>query len=670
MYDTVMRVSLFMVLVACGRPPPSPTSPSPSPEPDPAPQATGPADPAPAPKPVTDANPTVLDAGQKQRDAARVPLVASLVDAFYNDSPRFTPDGKRVLFSSNRGGLPQLYLGDVGKPDGAPLAITHGTERAGGAIVSRDGKSIVFQRDAGADENWALYRVGIDGKGEVNLTPDGTYNRTLPYEPANKPGTLFYSQSQVKSPAAELVMLPLAGGAPKVIYTDPAPTFLIETTADGKRALMIRWNSASDLVVIEVDTPSGKARRVFPAEGKKVAVNDARYSPDGTTMYIASDDGAEGNFVYAFDLAGKTLATYRQSDPATAFVQTLQVSPRGDRIAILINAGNRSEARVLDKRLAVVSKVKTPLGSLEIMPFSADGSRFGISVSAFEAPPEAYTVNPTTGALAALRKDARKGVDSLAPVTSSIETVKAHDGLSLPINQFLPKLDGTKRPVIVSFHGGPSWSYQVRWNPAARFFTSLGYVYLEPNVRGSTGFGRAFEMADDREKRADWLKDLETVNAWVKAQPWADPSRVVVSGGSYGGYTVLMALTRQPKLWRAGVNLFGVADLFTFLKSTDQAIRVGFIDEFGDLDKDKALLMQFSPMRDVDKIIAPLFVYAGANDPRVPRSESDLIVKALRTRNIPIEYMVSANEGHSLDRRENRIEFMTRMARFLEDHVK
>jgi dipeptidyl aminopeptidase/acylaminoacyl peptidase len=312
-----------------------------------------------------------------------------------------------------------------------------------------------------------------------------------------------------------------------------------------------------------------------------------------------------------------------------------------------------------------------PLGSIDAMPFSPDGSRFGLTISAPEGPPDVYSVNPTTGVITALRKDARSGLDGLPAITSAIENIKAHDGLTIPINTYLPKqLDGKKRPVIVSFHGGPSWSYQVRWNATAKYLASLGYILIEPNVRGSTGFGRAYEMADDREKRADWLKDLETVNTWVKAQPWADASRVVVSGGSYGGYTVLMALTRQPKLWRAGINLFGVADLFTFLKSTDQAIRAAFVDEFGDLDKDKALLEKFSPMHQVDNIVAPLFVYAGANDPRVPRSESDLVVLGLRKRNIPVEYMVSNNEGHSLDRRENKVEFFTRMARFLEDHLK
>lgn len=156
----------------------------------------------------------------------------------------------------------------------------------------------------------------------------------------------------------------------------------------------------------------------------------------------------------------------------------------------------------------------------------------------------------------------------------------------------------------------------------------------------------------------------------VDAKMPPDPAPVVVWGQSYGGYTTLMALTRQPTAWRAGVDLYGVADLKKFLRTTDAAIRRVFGTEFGDLDKDGPLLDQFSPMRDADKIVAPLFVYSGQNDPRVPRSESDAIVRALRARQIPVEYMVAANEGHTVDRRETKIELLTRTARFLAEAMK
>ena len=270
-----------------------------------------------------------------------------------------------------------------------------------------------------------------------------------------------------------------------------------------------------------------------------------------------------------------------------------------------------------------------------------------------------------------LRKDVRAGVSSLPALSVAIEDVTSFDGLTMPVNVYLPSVEGTRKlPVLVSFHGGPAFSAAVRWNPFTRFFTALGYAVVEPNVRGSSGFGIAYAMADNREKRADWLQDVAAVNAWVKAQPWCDAERVVVFGGSYGGYTTLMAMTRQPTLWRAGVDLFGMADLRTSILSSSAASRNAWVAEYGDVEGDTAVLQEFSPMRDVDKIVRPLFVYAGANDPRVSRSQDDAIVKALRARDVPVEYMLAGNEGHGSDRRENKIELMTRMARFLEDALK
>jgi dipeptidyl aminopeptidase/acylaminoacyl peptidase len=198
-----------------------------------------------------------------------------------------------------------------------------------------------------------------------------------------------------------------------------------------------------------------------------------------------------------------------------------------------------------------------------------------------------------------------------------------------------------------------------------RFLVSLGYAVVEPNVRGSTGFGRAFEEADNQERRTQALADVATVNAWTNAQPWCDPNRVAIWGASYGGYTTLMALTRTPTAWRAGVDLYGPADLLALLRGIPEDARVGAAAEFGDPNTQAAMLTELSPIRDVERIVAPLFVYAGQNDPRVPRRESDTIVQAMRDREMHVEYMVAADEGHNVERRDNQIELMTRTARFL-----
>jgi dipeptidyl aminopeptidase/acylaminoacyl peptidase len=388
---------------------------------------------------------------------------------------------------------------------------------------------------------------------------------------------------------------------------------------------------------------------------------------------VATDGGADQALVIAFDSKTlKEVGRYAETKPATAEISWIAVAKKGNLLALNVIAGNRTETRILDaSTLKPKIDIKLPLGSGFIGDFSEDGKRLPLERSAPDAPSDIHVLDVTTGALTPLRKEPRPSIPELATVEAQLVEIAAHDGLKIPTNVYLPSSVARKKlPAIVSYHGGPSGVSVVRWDPIARFFLGLGYAWVEPNVRGSGGFGRTFEMADNGAKRSEAFKDIETAGRWVGAQPWADKNKLVVYGGSYGGYTTLIGLTRQSDLWRAGVDLFGIANLPTFLKTTSGTIREIFKTEFGDLEKDADLLNEQSPLRQADKIVDPLFVYAGANDPRVPKSESDLIVKALRERDVPVEYMVAGDEGHSLSRRENRIALASRVARFLETELR
>ncbi|HEX4422032.1 MAG TPA: prolyl oligopeptidase family serine peptidase [Kofleriaceae bacterium] len=653
--------------------------------------ATGSAGPPTAP--AADATPpTALTDAQNQQDAETAPLARSIVDAYPNWNGFFSnlvaswsPDGTRIVFGSVRDGSPEIYAADPAKPADPPAAITRGPERALWAGYTPDGKSLLFLRDTKGDENHHIWRVNPDGTGATDLTPGEPWHRGEPIVPRGRPDVMLYSASRVSDPSTVLYEHPFTGPE-RSVYINPRPGGLADVSTDGKHALFLDVHSAADVALLDIELSTSTARQIYPAEPvmtpthpnpprPQAGIHSAVYSPDGARIYFSTDEGAESSVVLAFDArTAKQVARYVNAAPRGAPI-ALVASPAGDRIAAGIDAGNHGELRLLDaKTLAVTRTVKVPLGDVQVGTFRPDGKQLSILISQPDHPADVYAVDTATGDLHPLRDDQRAGLDTLPKLTAAIATVPAFDGLQIPVNVYLPAADPKaasdkaavqRRPTIVIFHGGPASSYAVRWSPYARFFVSLGYAVLEPNVRGSTGFGRAYEMADNREKRADWLKDLATVNAWTKAQPWCDPERVVVWGQSYGGYTTLMALTRQPTLWRAGVDLYGVADLKKFLQTTDAQIRSAFVTEFGDLDKDGDLLDKFSPMRDADKIVRPLFVYAGQNDPRVPRTESDAVVRALRGRNVPVEYMVAANEGHTVDRRDTKIELLTRTARFL-----
>ncbi len=616
--------------------------------------------------------PTVLSTAQRQKDAAAAPRVRALLDAFENTSGVLSPDGKQLLFRSNRDGLPELYLGDVARPGAPPRKLAGGGERIASAIFTRGGRSVLFRSDHGADESFHIFLLRLDSGAVTDLTPSPLW-RDSPLVPRDRPDTMVYSARQGDL-ASSIHVQSLSGGAPRQAYLDPAPGIAVDVSADATRALMIR-EALAGRELIEVDLATGQARLLSPDRRHPARILGAAYSPDGARVYVASDGGGELGSLVALDRAsGAPIAEHRLQ--ATGAVGAVIPSPRGDRVAILVDAGSHSTVRVLDARtLALHREVTTPLGTASLgtgnevrMPlgggaFAPDGRRFVLGLSRPDAPDDLFLADTESGAIEPLRREPRAGLSALQPIAASIERVPAFDGKSIPVNVYVPK-DGRRHATLVYFHGGPDGATSFQWNAWTRVFAMHGFAVIEPNIRGSTGFGRAWEIADDREKRADAMRDVESVNRWARAQPWCDPDRLVAYGGSYGGYVVLMALTRQPRLWSAGVDLAGIADLITLL---DGGGPRRYIAEFGDPKRDLALLQAFSPLGDAGRIVAPLFVYQGQNDTRVPRAQADAIVGALREHRIPVEYMVAANEGHTVAHRENQVEFLTRVLRFLDE---
>ena len=663
------------LLGACGcaaqTPPPglAPDKPAPAPA---APTATAPAASVPPAAATAEVTADPPRPGDPDRDAALDKLALAVVDAHTNGEPAFSRDGKKVLFTSDRDGLPQLYVKDLGK-GGATTRLVTTTERTFSAQALPDGKSVLFVSDRGADENFSFFRVDLDGKNLVELTPANKLHRDQAFVVDGKPDTVFYSARAAADVGTTVYAASVtAPGEEKVLYKDDKPGFLIDVSRDAKWGLYRRYLTRSENYLILLELATGVTRPLYPTSGK-VSIWAAQLSADGKSVFLATDGGAEQTLLLALDTAtGKELARYVERKPATATIPAIEVAKKGNLVALSVNAGNHGEVRLLDAvTLKPKATVTTPLGDGRIAAFSEDGKRLGLEWSTPAQPNDVYAVDTRTGKVAAILTDARPELDRLPAMDASIVEIDAFDGRKIPTNVYLPAgAQGKKLPVIVLYHGGPAASSTIAWQPWARFFTSLGYAWVEPNVRGSNGFGRAFEEADNGPKRLDAFKDVETAGRWVAAQPWADKDRLVVMGGSYGGYTVLIGLTRFPDLWRAGVDMVGVVNLRTMLATTTGLIREVFVLEFGDLEKDAAFLDSISPLRDADKIVDPLFVYQGQQDPRVPRAESDQIVRALRARRVPVEYMVAANEGHSLDRRENQLEFYTRVARFLDTYLK
>jgi dipeptidyl aminopeptidase/acylaminoacyl peptidase len=620
------------------------------------------------------ADPTRLTTEQRAKDSANAPRIRAMLEAYQNFGGVLSPDGTKLLFRSDRGGVSEVYLADVAHPEAPATKLVAGPERVASAVFSRDGKRVVFRKDSGADENFHVLAIGVDGTGLVDLTPSEPLWRDAPLLPRARPELIVYGARKPTDYASMLVIQEL-GGTPRVAYREAGPGTIVDVLPDASHALWFREASTGGHELAEIDIATGKARAI---SDEPAMLTTGAYSADGTRIYVATDHGTETHVVEVRDRATlAVIATYVQDVPASAEIVAIVPSPRGDRVAIMVDAGNRSAVRILDaKTLAVLADVSVPIGTAGLGvitetrvrlgggSFSDDGTHFTINLSVPDVPDDIYLVEAATGAATPLRHEVRAGLDKLPRIETSIANVVAFDGLAIPTNVYLPAHWTERMPVLVSLHGGPDASTPLQWNAWTRVFTASGYVVLEPNIRGSTGFGRAYARADDREKRFDALRDIASVNAWARTQPWCDPKRLVITGASFGGYYTLMALSHQPTLWSAGMDLVGPSELASML--TGGGIPRRYVQELGDPVADAKLLADLSPIHSVDRIVAPLFVYQGANDGRVPRANSDRIVRALRERGVPVEYMLATNEGHSVARVDNEVELLARMLRFLD----
>jgi dipeptidyl aminopeptidase/acylaminoacyl peptidase len=224
-------------------------------------------------------------------------------------------------------------------------------------------------------------------------------------------------------------------------------------------------------------------------------------------------------------------------------------------------------------------------------------------------------------------------------------------------------------PVVVNIHGGAEMQYKPTFNTVIQFLVNQGFAVFSPNVRGSSGYGKIFNHLDDVEKRVDAIHDLKYAHKWLVESGKIEPKRIAVYGGSYGGFMTLAVLTTFPNLWAAGIDLYGMANFITFLQNTGPWRRRERAFEYGDPVKDADFLRELSPIYKADRIVAPLLVVHGANDPRVPKTETDQIVEALRKRGVAVEYLLFNDEGHGIVKLKNRITTYRAIINFLQKYL-
>jgi dipeptidyl aminopeptidase/acylaminoacyl peptidase len=308
--------------------------------------------------------------------------------------------------------------------------------------------------------------------------------------------------------------------------------------------------------------------------------------------------------------------------------------------------------------------------------FSPDGTRLAFSFTSATRTANVFVWDLATDRIRAVTRSSHGGVPVASFVAPELIHYATFDEAApghprqIPAWFYTPaQASDVPLLVVVLVHGGPEGQARTGFHFLVQYLVRHGYAVLMPNVRGSTGYGKAYSHLDDVEKRMDSVADLAHAVHWLRAQPGIDGGRLVVYGGSYGGFMVLAALTAYPELWAAGVDIVGISNLATFLENTSEYRRGHREAEYGSLARDRAFLERIAPINHVERIAAPLMVIHGANDPRVPLSEAEQLVKALEARNVPVEFLAFDDEGHGIVKLKNKQVAYPAIVAFLHQHV-
>jgi dipeptidyl aminopeptidase/acylaminoacyl peptidase len=496
--------------------------------------------------------------------------------------------------------------------------------------------------------------MGPDGQ-PVQLTEAGTRNEGVV---AAKDGRrLFWSQA-VKGSGDHNILAadPNNPRSRRVVHKGSGAIGPEDVSADGRTLLLQRSISNREDKLFTLDLASGRLTEI--ATGAPANLSGARFVRGGRAVLAISNRGSDVQRLVEIDVATGAI---RPVSPAIAWnVEGFDLSDDGRILAYAVNEDGYSRVVVQDyvtrRALAQPTFPKGVIGGARLSP---DGRKLAVTVSSHAGPGDVYGWDIAAGRLERWTESEIGPIDRTTLPEPRLVRFRSFDGLSVPAFVYRPKTvrAGTRTPVLISIHGGPEAQARPGWSATiASFVDTLGATVIVPNVRGSDGYGTRYLDMDNAEKREDSVRDIGALLDWIGRQPDLDAKRVAVIGGSYGGYMSLAAMTTYSDRLAGGVDLFGIGDWTTFLRNTEAYRRDNRRAEYGD-ERDprmQAVFARISPRANVARITKPMLIEQGANDPRVPQSESEQMVAALRARGVPVSYLLFADEGHGWRKKPNQ----------------
>ncbi|MFB6126454.1 MAG: prolyl oligopeptidase family serine peptidase [Halolamina sp.] len=596
------------------------------------------------------------------------------------------PEGETLAFLLDTTGTRQVWT--MTAADGWATQRTFYDEPVSFLDWSPERRELVFGMDEGGNERMQLYRldpavgeiVGLTARPEAKhrwggWSPDGD---RFAFAANRRDESVFdvYVQSREET-----------GDDATLVHEGDGWLSVAGWSPDGDRLLVHEAHSSFDHDLYALDLAGdGGLHHLTPHDGD-ARFQSPEWGPDGESVYVATDRDSDtlGLERVALDAAGAGDADdATRTDEGDNFetvvdggewnVDGVSLDADTGRLVYSRNVDGYTELTVgrLDGAtgLADVAEVDTAAGVAGGVSWGPDGERF-----AFTATGRTDNANVHVGRLDGETTRWTNAGTAGIPRETFVEPELVHyptfDGREIPAFFSLPTADtgDGDTPVVVDIHGGPESQRRPSFAPTTQYFLNNGYAVFEPNVRGSSGYGKAYTHLDDVEKRMDSVKDVRAGVEWLYDHPAVDSDRIAVKGGSYGGFMVLACMTEYPELWAAGVDVVGIANFVTFLENTGEWRRSLREAEYGSLAEDRDFLQSVSPINRVDRIDAPLFVLHGENDPRVPVGEAEQIVAELDERGVPVRKLIFEDEGHGFSKLDNRIEAAAQTVEFLDEHV-
>jgi dipeptidyl aminopeptidase/acylaminoacyl peptidase len=585
------------------------------------------------------------------------------------------PDGS-VLIATRFGDTNQFHR--VRQPMGAREQLTFFPEPLNFAAVSPDRarNGFVYLRDVGGNEFFQLYWFDL-GTRESRLLTDGSSRNSLPVW-SNRGNRFAYSSTRRDGRNHDLYVATPDGDhiSHRLVHQAEGLWMPLDWAPGDGRLLVAHYLSINESRIFVLDLASGELTQVNAQDmpvgyGMRPGgdgAGAAAFDRSGTGVYLVHDHGSEFKQLHHLDL--RTGHSRPLSAQIPWDVSGMTLSRDRSHMAFVANEGGRSRLHLLElRRERPLATPELPVGLIGAMSFNLSGTALALTVSTPSAPDDIYVYEPRRRALTRWTESEVGGLDTTRFPVPELVSFRSFDGLEVPAWVYRPDGPGP-HPVIIQIHGGPeSQSRPGFFAQFASWSSELGAAVIRPNVRGSAGYGKSYLQLDNGALREDSVRDIGALLDWIGGQPDLDAGRVVVYGGSYGGYMVLASLVHFDERLLGGVSRVGISNFVSFLENTEAYRRDLRRAEYGD-ERDpemRAHLERISPLNNASRITSPLFVAQGRNDPRVPYTESEQIVRAVRGNGVAVWYMLAMNEGHGLARKANRDYFEAATVMFIRE---